>query len=183
MSPYTLTRKANREKAQLSSYENYTHKSGNYDKTREPIGTEILVGCFAHAPVPLNQTAVLDAGCGTGSYSEALLGHVGRIHQQPIMTAPQANGRTGDSTQPPVAYLPAHLSDGQIAGDPGQPGVEPGDGHAPAQRLVGSDERRLGHVLGRVPVPQPAGGQPHQPAEVLVIECLHVHGCARRRWP
>jgi SAM-dependent methyltransferase len=63
----------------VSSYENYMHKSGNYDKTREPIGTEILVGCFAHGPVPLDRTVVLDAGCGTGSYSEALLGHVGRI--------------------------------------------------------------------------------------------------------
>jgi len=28
----------------LSSYEDYTRKSGNYDKTREPVGTEILVG-------------------------------------------------------------------------------------------------------------------------------------------
>jgi ubiquinone/menaquinone biosynthesis C-methylase UbiE len=63
----------------LSSYENYTHISGNYDKTREPIGTEILVGCFAHAPVPLDRAVVLDAGCGTGNYSEALLGYVGRI--------------------------------------------------------------------------------------------------------
>ena len=63
----------------LSSYEDYTRKSGNYDKTREPVGTEILVGCFAHAPVPLDRTVVLDAGCGTGSYSEALLGYVGRI--------------------------------------------------------------------------------------------------------
>jgi len=63
----------------LSSYENYTHKSGNYDRTREPVGTEIIVGCFAHAPVPLDRTVVLDAGCGTGSYSEALLGYVGRI--------------------------------------------------------------------------------------------------------
>jgi SAM-dependent methyltransferase len=63
----------------LSSYENYTHKSGNYDKTREPIGTEILVGCFAHAPVPLDRTVVLDAGCGTGNYSDALLHYVGRI--------------------------------------------------------------------------------------------------------
>ena len=43
------------------------------------MGTEILVGCFAHAPVPLDQTAVLDAGCGTGSYSDALLHYVGRI--------------------------------------------------------------------------------------------------------
>src|SRR5829696_1672178 len=53
-------------KAQLSSYEDYTRKSGNYDKTREPVGTEIFVGCFAHAPVPLHRTVVLDAGCGTG---------------------------------------------------------------------------------------------------------------------
>jgi SAM-dependent methyltransferase len=63
----------------LSSYEDYTRKSANYDKTREPVGTEILVGCFAHAPVPLDRTVVLDAGCGTGSYSDALLGYVGRI--------------------------------------------------------------------------------------------------------
>jgi SAM-dependent methyltransferase len=63
----------------MSSYENYTHKSRNYDKTREPVGTEISVGCFAHAPVPLDQTVVLDAGCGTGSYSDALLGYVGRV--------------------------------------------------------------------------------------------------------
>lgn len=63
----------------MSSYEDYTHKSGNYDRTREPVGTEIIVGCFAHAPVPLDRTVILDAGCGTGSYSEALLGYVGRI--------------------------------------------------------------------------------------------------------
>ena len=63
----------------MSSYEDYTRTSGNYDKTREPVGTEILVGCFAHAPVPLDQAVVLDAGCGTGSYSDALLHYVGRI--------------------------------------------------------------------------------------------------------
>jgi SAM-dependent methyltransferase len=66
-------------KVELSSYEDYTQKSGNYDKTREPVGTEIFVGCFAHAPVPLDRTVVLDAGCGTGSYSDALLHYVGRI--------------------------------------------------------------------------------------------------------
>ena len=63
----------------MSSYEDYTRTSGNYDRTREPVGTEILVGCFAHAPVPLAQAMVLDAGCGTGSYSDALLHYVGRI--------------------------------------------------------------------------------------------------------
>jgi SAM-dependent methyltransferase len=43
------------------------------------VGTEIFVGCFAHAPVPLDRTVVLDAGCGTGNYSDALLHYVGRI--------------------------------------------------------------------------------------------------------
>jgi Ribosomal protein L11, RNA binding domain len=81
MPPCTLTERIRTEggEAELSSYEDYTRKSGNYDKTREPVGTEILVGCFAHAPVPLDRTVVLDAGCGTGSYSDALLGYVGRI--------------------------------------------------------------------------------------------------------
>jgi ubiquinone/menaquinone biosynthesis C-methylase UbiE len=63
----------------MSSYENYTQKSRNYDKTREPVGTEITVGCFAHAGVPLDEMVVLDAGCGTGNYSQAMLGYVGRI--------------------------------------------------------------------------------------------------------
>ena len=63
----------------MSSYENYTETSKNYDKTREPVGMEIVVGCMAQALVPLDQAVVLDAGCGTGSYSQALLRHVGRI--------------------------------------------------------------------------------------------------------
>ena len=63
----------------MSSYENYTETSRNYDKTREPVGMEIIVGCMAQAPAPLNQAVVLDAGCGTGSYSQALLRHVGKI--------------------------------------------------------------------------------------------------------
>jgi SAM-dependent methyltransferase len=63
----------------MSSYENYTQKSRNYDKTREPVGTEISVGCFAHAPVPLDRAVILDAGCGTGNYSRAMLDYVGRI--------------------------------------------------------------------------------------------------------
>ena len=43
------------------------------------MGVEISVGCFAHASVPLDRMIVLDAGCGTGNYSQAMLGYVGRI--------------------------------------------------------------------------------------------------------
>ena len=72
----------------MSSYENYTPKSGNYDKTREPVGTEIVVGCFAHAPVPLDWTVILDAGCGTGNYSQVLLNYVAsRIDALPFEDA------------------------------------------------------------------------------------------------
>jgi len=63
----------------MSSYENYTRTSRNYDRTRQPIGAEIIVGCLAQAPVPLDRTVVLDAGCGTGNYARAVLEHVGQI--------------------------------------------------------------------------------------------------------
>lgn len=65
--------------AELSSYENYAQTSKNYDKTREPVGTEAIVGCMAMGRTPLPEMLVLDAGCGTGNYSVALLPHVGRI--------------------------------------------------------------------------------------------------------
>jgi ubiquinone/menaquinone biosynthesis C-methylase UbiE len=63
----------------MSSYENYTQTSKRYDETRVPVGIEILLGCFARAPVTLEQMTILDAGCGTGSYSQALLDHVGQV--------------------------------------------------------------------------------------------------------
>ncbi len=61
------------------AYENYTKTSQNFDLTRRPIGVEILLGCFATLGRPLSELVVLDAGCGTGSYSLALLPHIGRI--------------------------------------------------------------------------------------------------------
>lgn len=63
----------------MSSYEDYTQTSRHYDKTRQPIGIEIIIGCLSRGPAPLSQMTVADAGCGTGSYADALLDHVGRI--------------------------------------------------------------------------------------------------------
>ena len=63
----------------MSSYENYSRTARRYDDTRIPVGVEIIIGCLAHGQVPLGQQHLLDAGCGTGNYSAALLPRVGRI--------------------------------------------------------------------------------------------------------
>lgn len=63
----------------MSSYENYTVTSAHYDTTRAPIGVEIILDCLARGGTPLAEQILLDAGCGTGSYSLALLDHVARV--------------------------------------------------------------------------------------------------------
>jgi SAM-dependent methyltransferase len=63
----------------VSSYETYDVTSQNYDQTRIPVGAEIILGCLTRQGRPLADLTVLDAGCGTGSYSKAIVGHVGRI--------------------------------------------------------------------------------------------------------
>lgn len=63
----------------MSSYEDYTRVSALYDGTREPIGVEIILGCLASGSRALSEVVLLDAGCGTGNYSLALISRVGRI--------------------------------------------------------------------------------------------------------
>jgi len=63
----------------MSSYEDYTTTSAHYDTTREPIGVEVILGCLARGGRPLAEQVLVDAGCGTGNYSAALLDHVARI--------------------------------------------------------------------------------------------------------
>jgi SAM-dependent methyltransferase len=63
----------------MSSYERYDATARHYDHTRWPIGVEIVVGCLAQGPAPLAKARVLDAGCGTGNYSRALLEQVAHI--------------------------------------------------------------------------------------------------------
>ncbi len=62
-------------------YENYSLVAGTYDDTRIPIGLEIILGCFAATNTrPLHEQAILDAGCGTGNYLQALHKKVGSCH-------------------------------------------------------------------------------------------------------
>jgi len=98
----------------MSSYENYTHKSRNYDKTREPVGTEISVGCFAHAPVPLDRAVILDAGCGTGNYSRAMLDYVGRIEavdMNPGMLEVAAQKLAGEKDEGRISFHSARIDE------------------------------------------------------------------------
>lgn len=63
----------------MSSYEDYGRASKNYDKTRRPVGAEVIAGCMAMGSTPLSETTILDAGCGTGNYSVAIMPLVRRI--------------------------------------------------------------------------------------------------------
>lgn len=64
----------------MSTYEQYDAVSASYDRTRVPVGAGIIAGCLTACGRPLAEVTLLDAGCGTGAYSHALAGQVGRIH-------------------------------------------------------------------------------------------------------
>ena len=63
----------------MSAYENYDRSSRHYDHTRVPVGGEIILGCLAGQRKALHELVVLDAGCGTGAYTCAIVDHVGRV--------------------------------------------------------------------------------------------------------
>ena len=65
--------------ASMSSYEDYTSTARNYDRTRVPIGVEIILGCLAGTGRSLGDLTLLDAGCGTGNYSAALVERMARV--------------------------------------------------------------------------------------------------------
>ena len=63
----------------MSQYENYHQTAGTYDQTRVPIGVDIILETFGRHEKPLDEQRILDAGCGTGNYTEAILKSVGEI--------------------------------------------------------------------------------------------------------
>ena len=63
----------------MSQYANYTKDSSDYDSTRIPIGLEVILGCLAQSSVSLSEQSVLEAGCGTGNYLQALQNRFGQL--------------------------------------------------------------------------------------------------------
>ena len=63
----------------MSHYEKYDNTAKNYDKTRLPIGVDIIQETFRRSDTPLEKQIILDAGCGTGNYAMALVKNVGKI--------------------------------------------------------------------------------------------------------
>jgi len=63
----------------MSSYENYSKTSASYDTTRPPQGLEVIREALSTNAVPLKTQVLLDAGCGTGQYTAALINDVAQI--------------------------------------------------------------------------------------------------------
>jgi ubiquinone/menaquinone biosynthesis C-methylase UbiE len=67
------------EKSTRSSYESYSETAKAYDITRVPVGLSILLKRFNTSGLALAHQRVLDLGCGTGNYIDALKEIVGLL--------------------------------------------------------------------------------------------------------
>lgn len=63
----------------MSQYADYNHTSQDYDTTRIPVGVDSILACLARTGIPLSEQTVLEAGCGTGNYLQALCPHLGSL--------------------------------------------------------------------------------------------------------
>ena len=63
----------------MSHFENYQNVSRFYDNTRTAVGVEIIRDQIENGKLPINKQLLVDAGCGTGLYSAALVRNVRKI--------------------------------------------------------------------------------------------------------
>lgn len=61
-------------------YESYNIASKNYDKTRVPVGLDVIMGCLSDYRVPVNEIDLISIGCGTGNYEVELASRVKRVY-------------------------------------------------------------------------------------------------------
>lgn len=104
----------------MSSYETYDETSQHYDQTRVAVGAEIILSCLARQGRPLGDLTVLDAGCGTGAYSKAIVGHVGRVEALDMSQGMLAEARGKHETEAAAGCIAFHqgsISDLPFADD------------------------------------------------------------------
>ena len=63
----------------MSHFENYQNVSLFYENTRTAVGVDIIRNHLENGELPINKQLLVDAGCGTGLYSAALVNHVRKI--------------------------------------------------------------------------------------------------------
>ncbi len=63
----------------MSVYEHYDRTAESYDRTRVPVGWELIGGWITSGPLGRENLRLLDAGCGTGAYTGALLPWCGAV--------------------------------------------------------------------------------------------------------
>ena len=96
----------------MSHYENYSRTSATYDRTRQAQGVEIIRRLLSHNPLPLSEQVLVDAGCGTGQYSAALIDSV--QHIQAIDLNPGMLTVAGNKLQAQIAAGNIELHQGSI---------------------------------------------------------------------
>ncbi|MGI9372614.1 MAG: methyltransferase domain-containing protein [Hyphomicrobiales bacterium] len=65
----------------MSSFHNYAESATHYDVTRQAVAYEIWLGAMMrYAPAALQNVRLLDAGIGTGNYTDALASFVGQVN-------------------------------------------------------------------------------------------------------
>jgi SAM-dependent methyltransferase len=162
----------------MSSYEHYDKTSALYDRTRWPIGAEIILGCLAQGGVAPSQMTVLDAGCGTGNYARALLPHVARI---------EALDRSAGMLEVAAQKLGGAIASGRVVLHRGEIAALP-----LADATI--DGVMVNQVLHHLPDDPEAGWPAHRrvlaglarvlrPGGVVVINTCTAHQVERGFWP
>ena len=60
----------------MSHFENYQNVSRFYDNTRTAVGVDLIRNQLENSELPINKQLLVDAGCGTGLYSAAIVKNV-----------------------------------------------------------------------------------------------------------
>lgn len=63
----------------MSTRENDVEMTSTQGQNLHAVGADVIVGALFAARLPLAETWILDAGCGSGNYARAVIDHVGHI--------------------------------------------------------------------------------------------------------